>query len=131
MPILEITQLRLKDGLQATLPSLLKILSNIGTVVPTSSHLYLSIEDPMIIFVLGVWPTILEFLALPEWSKLLKAQETQFDYDWMAHLDINNSEVSPLPLDAPVMAIARMFVKNTADHLQGYQYYINKDPPVE
>ncbi|KAH9219282.1 hypothetical protein DL95DRAFT_384718, partial [Leptodontidium sp. 2 PMI_412] len=118
--ILEICQLKVKSNLSPSDPSLLKVLSKARTelkerVHNTNSRFYQCIEDPTLIYILGVWPSLArhtEFLKTPEKSDILDSQEDLFDFGWILHLEIGERGMDELPLEAPVMAITRLFMKD-------------------
>ncbi|CAL3970062.1 unnamed protein product [Diplocarpon coronariae] len=126
--ILEICQLKVKPHLTPSDPSLLVALAKARAqlrekVHDTNSRFYQCIEDPSLIYILGVWPTLAlhhEFLASPRKSEILDSQEDLFDFGWVLHLDIGEEGMDELPLDAPVMAIARLFVEDSDEHVRGY-----------
>jgi heme-degrading monooxygenase HmoA len=111
MPVLELTQLRLK-GVAVDDPSLLESLSNVRGKLQTSSQFYSCIEDPTLIFILGIWPSLEahhDFLASPARDEVLGPQEELADFQWSIHMPLN--EMAFLPLDAPVLSIERLTVK--------------------
>lgn len=74
MPILEVCQLRLKEGVSVTDESLLKNLSTVRSIIETNSQFYHCIEDPSLIYILGMWSTLQthqNFLASPEKKTIL------------------------------------------------------------
>ncbi|KAI8934445.1 hypothetical protein NX059_009177 [Plenodomus lindquistii] len=121
MPTLEITQLRLK-GIAVDDPVLLENLSDVRTKLETHSRFYSCIEDPELIYILGIWPTLtahLDFLASPARGKVLGPQEDILQFCWTAHLELDS--MSSLPLDAPVLAIERLsFGGDPQDPLEHY-----------
>ncbi|KAJ4365233.1 hypothetical protein N0V83_008851 [Neocucurbitaria cava] len=111
MPVLEVTQLRVK-GLSADDPALLQSLSVVRGKLKTNSRFYHCIEDPTLIYILGIWPSLdahLEFLASPERDEILGPQEDMLDFCWSVHMGLDG--MSSLPLDAPVLAIEIMKIK--------------------
>ncbi|OCL14874.1 hypothetical protein AOQ84DRAFT_308182 [Glonium stellatum] len=124
MPILEVCQLRLKDGVSATGESLLKNLSTVRSILKTNSQFYHCIEDPSLLYILGMWPSLKthqKFLASPEKKTILGIQDDQLEFQWMLHMELDS--MSSLPLDAPVMAIARLFIKG-GEHVEEYNQII-------
>lgn len=120
MPILEVCQLRLKEGVSVTDESLLKNLSTVRSIIKTNSQFYHCIEDPSLIYILGMWSTLQthqNFLASPEKKTILGTQDDQLEFQWMLHMELDS--MSSLPLDAPVMAIARLFIKD-GKHVEEY-----------
>ena len=112
MPVLEILAVRLKKGVSAEDPSLLENLSTVRDFVKTNSKFYHCIEDPSVIYIVGQWPSLAahkEWLISPKRYEVLKAQEDQLEFVWMIHMD---GTIGELPLRAPVLSIARLFVKN-------------------
>jgi hypothetical protein len=111
MPVLEVTQLRLKS-LIADDPALLQSLSTVRDKLHTSSQFYNCIEDPTLIYILGIWPSLdahLEFLASPARDEVLGPQEDILAFCWTIHVELGGMGL--LPLDAPVLAIERMCVR--------------------
>ena len=111
MSVLELTQLRVK-GLSADDPALLQSLSVVRGQLHTNSAFYHCIEDPTLIYILGVWPSLeahLEFLASPARDEVLGPQENVLQFCWTVHMKLEG--MSSLPLDAPVLAIEILSVK--------------------
>ncbi|ORY12224.1 hypothetical protein BCR34DRAFT_483035 [Clohesyomyces aquaticus] len=111
MPVLEVTQLRLK-GVSAADRGLLRNLSLVRDALQTNSRFYHCTEDPSLIYIFGLWPSLdahLEFLASPRSSEVLGPQEEQLDFQWALHMNLD--AMSSLPLDAPVMAISMVVIK--------------------
>jgi hypothetical protein len=111
MPILEVTQLRLK-GCSAEDPKLLHTLSTVRERLQTGSQFYTSIEEPTKLYILGVWRDLkqhLDFLASPLRSEVLGPQEDTLDFEWSLHIEIEGR--SALPLDAPYLVLERLRVK--------------------
>ncbi|KAH7401662.1 hypothetical protein BKA66DRAFT_405817 [Pyrenochaeta sp. MPI-SDFR-AT-0127] len=111
MPVLEVTQLRLK-GLHAHDAALLQSLSLVRGKLHTMSHFYNCIQDPTLIYILGIWPSLeahLDFLASPARDAVLGPQEDVLDFCWTVHMVLDG--MASLPLDAPVLAIERLSVR--------------------
>jgi hypothetical protein len=111
MPILEVTQLRLK-GCSADDPKLLDILSAVRDRLQTGSQFYTSIEEPTKLYIFGVWRDLkqhLDFLASPLRSEVLGPQEDMLDLEWTLHIEIEGR--SALPLDAPFLVLEILRVK--------------------
>jgi heme-degrading monooxygenase HmoA len=111
MPVLEVTQLRLR-GLVADHPALLQSLSTVRDKLHTSSEFYNCIRDPTLIYILGIWPSLdahLEFLASPARDEILGPQEHMLAFCWTIHVELGGMRL--LPLDAPVLAIERLCIK--------------------
>lgn len=111
MPILEVTQLRLKK-LPTDGPELLRSLSIVRDKLQTNSRFYSCIQDPSILYILGIWPSLgshLDFLASPARNEILGPQEDMLEFQWTVHIDCNG--MSSLPLDAPILVIERLRVK--------------------
>ncbi|KAF1849921.1 uncharacterized protein K460DRAFT_360771 [Cucurbitaria berberidis CBS 394.84] len=111
MPVLEVTQLRLKR-LSADDPVLLHSLSVVRGKLHTNSQFYHCIEDPTLIYILGTWPSLeahLDFLASPARHEILGPQENMLQFSWTIHIELDG--MSSLPLDAPVLAIEILSVK--------------------
>lgn len=125
MPVLEVCQLQLREGVLASDETLLRNLSGVRSVIKTKSRFYHCIEDPSIIYILGVWPSLEAheaFLASPE-KKILSSQDDQLEFQWMLHVELE--DMSVLPLDAPVIAIARLYIKG-GEHIDEYNRIVDK-----
>jgi heme-degrading monooxygenase HmoA len=110
MPVLEVTQLRLKE-LAADDPALLESLSAVRAKLHTGSRFYNCIEDPSLIYILGIWPSLdahVEFLASPSRDEVLGPQEDMLQFCWTVHVEMGGMDL--LPLDAPILAIERIRV---------------------
>ncbi|KAH4107517.1 hypothetical protein HBI23_130700 [Parastagonospora nodorum] len=111
MPVLEITQLRLKS-VPANNPSLLQNLSAVREQLQTKSQFYTCTEDSAKLYILGIWRDLnqhLDFLASPARDEVLGPQEDMLDFEWTVHIEVDGME--SLPLDAPVLAIERLVLK--------------------
>ncbi|KAF2127276.1 hypothetical protein P153DRAFT_368588 [Dothidotthia symphoricarpi CBS 119687] len=114
MPVLEVTQLRL-NKLRADDPTLLKNLSTVRDKLQTSSQFYSCIQDPTLLYILGIWPSLAahqEFLASPAREEILGPQEEMLQFQWTVHMELDG--MSSLPLDAPILAIERFSVDGSA-----------------
>jgi hypothetical protein len=131
MPVLEVTQLRLKR-LSADNPELLHILSDVRDRLKTKSQFYICIEDPTTLYILGIWRDLkqhVDFLASPARDEVLGSQEGILEFQWSLHIELE--DMSSLPLGAPILAIERLSVeeehigaidqaaKRHVQHLQG------------
>ncbi|KAL3420494.1 hypothetical protein PVAG01_06939 [Phlyctema vagabunda] len=113
MPILEVLQVRLKDGISAGDPSLLRNLATVRSKIKTNSRFYVSLKNPQLVFILGEWPSLAAhkvFLASAERNDILSPQDEQVEFQWMAHLEFGG--MSHLPLEAPVLIISRYVFLN-------------------
>jgi hypothetical protein len=111
MPVLEVTQLRLK-GLSADDPQLLHILSDVRDKLQTGSQFYICIEDPTKLYIFGIWGDLkqhLDFLASPAREEILGPQENLLEFQWSLHIEVEG--MSSLPLDAPILGIERLSVE--------------------
>lgn len=110
MPVVEITQLRLK-GVTADEPSLLESLSQVRSKLHTNSRFFGCSEAPSFIYIFGVWSSLdahLQFLASPARDEVLGPQEALLDFQWTIHVELDT--ISPLLLDTPFLAIERLDV---------------------
>ena len=131
MSILEICQLQVKPNISQNDPSILKSLIEVRSslrskVTNTNSRFYQCIEDPSLIYIFGVWPTISAhhaFLESPQRSEILLPQEDLLNFKWIMHMPLPGME--SLPLDAHVMSMARIFFKGGEDHTE-YQKMMDK-----
>lgn len=132
MPILEICQLKVKPHLSNDDPSLLLALQKARTelrekVVNTQSRFYRCIENPSLIYILGIWPSLeqhKEFLASSHKAEILDAQDELFDFQWIIHTSMAEVGWDAVPLDAPIMRIARLFIK--PEGVKPYQGVVGK-----
>jgi hypothetical protein len=111
MPVLEVTQLRLKGILVAD-PALLENLSAVRNKLQTNSSFYSCVEDPTLVYVLGIWNSLaahMEFLASPARDEVLGPQTDILGFEWTIHQELD--AMTSLPLDAPILAIERLLVK--------------------
>ncbi|KAH8759168.1 hypothetical protein BGZ57DRAFT_932358 [Hyaloscypha finlandica] len=118
MPVLEVLQLKIKPDISLLDPAILTSLQAVRTslaekIHPTHSRFYQSIEDPSLIYVLGLWTSLSQhqdFLSSAVRAEILAPQEHLLDFSWCVHIPLGKME--DLPLDAPVVAIARIKVKS-------------------
>jgi hypothetical protein len=127
MPVLEILQLRIKPSIS---PSDLSILTSLRTVRtslaekihPTNSRFYHSIEDPSLIYVLGLWDSLSkhqDFLSSPLKTEILSPQEDLLDFSWCIHIEVDS--MNQLPLKAPILSIARVKLKSGDHHVKQHE----------
>ena len=112
MAVLEITQLRLRM-VTANDPALIASLSAVREKLRTSSQLYNCIEDPALIYILGIWPNLeahLEFLDSPARDEVLGPQEEMLQFCWTIHVELDGMHL--LPLEAPILAMERLCFKD-------------------
>lgn len=132
MAILEICLLKTKPHLSQNDPSLLSALQKARTglktkVVDTQSRFYRCIEDPSLIYIFGVWPSLArhqEFISSSHKAEILDAQDELFDFQWIIHTEIGGEGMEEVPLKAPVVAIARLFIKS--ELVERYQKVVDK-----
>ncbi|RDW91633.1 hypothetical protein BP5796_02798 [Coleophoma crateriformis] len=127
MPILEVLQVRLKPGTSPQDPTLLANLRMVRSRIGTNSRFYICIEDPTLLFILGQWPTLdahRNFLKSPERDEILSAQDDQLEFRYMIHLEFGGMET--LPLHAPVMALARLFINPEGKHPNQFLVKVQK-----
>ena len=111
MQVLEITQLRLR-GITVDDPALLQTLSAVRDKLQTNSQFYVSVEEPELIFILGIWPDLdahLKFLASPAREEVLGPQEDVLEFCWTVHVDFGGMHL--IAADAPILAIERIYVE--------------------
>lgn len=111
MPTLEATQLQLK-GVAPDDPLLLKNLSTVRGILQTQSQFYSCVDDPSLVFILGLWPSLEahhEFLASPRAAEVLGPQAGMLEFRWTVHMELD--AMASLPLDAPVMSLTRRTVQ--------------------
>ncbi|KAF2796803.1 hypothetical protein K505DRAFT_202543, partial [Melanomma pulvis-pyrius CBS 109.77] len=131
MSVLEVTQLRLRGGDVAD-HTLLQNLSAVRATLQTNSHFYSCIEDPSLLYILGLWPSLEAhhaFLASPARDEVLGPQEQQLEFRWTLHMPLD--AMQSLPLDAPVLAITRLVVGHDAVDAYGQAAAKDRQPTVE
>jgi heme-degrading monooxygenase HmoA len=129
MPTLELLKLQLKPGVSATSPRLLAILSSVRLFVKTNSRFYTCIEDNSLLYILGEWPSLeahKAFLSSPERETVLKPQEEVADFAWCEHIEMSESMNTTLPLDAQVLALARLWIKPDATSCEKFEKLMRK-----
>jgi heme-degrading monooxygenase HmoA len=112
MGVLELTLLRLKPGISHTDPTLLANLRDIRAEIKTNSRFYHCIEDPSLLYILGLWPSQEShnaFLASADAARILGPQEHQTEFLWGMHAELDSMQ--SLPLKAEVLAISRESVR--------------------
>lgn len=110
MPVVEITQLRLK-GLLANDPALLESLSHARSKLQTNSRFFSCIDESSLIYIFGFWPSLdahLKFLASPARDEVLGPQEAILDFQWTIHLELDAT--TRQLFDAPFLAVTRLDV---------------------
>lgn len=113
MSVLEICRLQVKEGISPSDRSIVESLAAVRSelkskVVATNSRFYQSIEEPRLIYILGLWPSLAAhqaFLASGAQPAILAPQDHLLDFDWAMHMELDS--MASLPLDAPVFSIAR------------------------
>ncbi|KAJ5627017.1 hypothetical protein N7528_004444 [Penicillium herquei] len=116
MPITELACLRLK----ATEPSSTKKDQLKQAQKAQSEYsgyparFFREVEDPAICYIVGGWESVTvhteEWIVSETNQKNLGVLKDDVDIAWMFHLDIDLS-TSPIPVDAPVIAVSRFFVE--------------------
>jgi hypothetical protein len=112
MAVLEITQLRLRM-VTADNSALIWSLSAVREKLRTGSQFYNCIEDPALIYILGLWPNLeahLEFLDSPARDEVLGPQEDMLQFCWTIHVELDGMHL--LPLEAPILAMERLRFKD-------------------
>jgi heme-degrading monooxygenase HmoA len=112
MPVLEVTQLQLK-GVAPTDPALLETLSSVRGILQTQSVFYSCVEDPTLVFILGLWESLeahREFLASFRAAEVLGPQESMMEFRWSGHVELG--AMAELPLGAPILAVERRRVRD-------------------
>lgn len=125
MPVLEVTQLRLR-GVPPDDPTLLHSLSMVRGILNTRSHFYSCIEDPTLLFILSLWPSLQhhqDFLASSRAGDILGPQDAMLEFRWTVHMELD--AMTSLPLQAPVMAITRRTL--VADDVDAYDEAVAKE----
>jgi heme-degrading monooxygenase HmoA len=118
MPTLELLKLQLKTGVSPTSPTLLGVLSTVRSFVKTNSHFYTCLEDSSLLYILGEWSSLAAhkaFLSSPDRARVLAPQDSVADFVWCEHVDMPGSMHETLPLDAPVLAFSRLWIRPDAN----------------
>ncbi|KAK7544745.1 uncharacterized protein J3D65DRAFT_34741 [Phyllosticta citribraziliensis] len=116
MAVTELAQLRLEPGASLGDPSLKsKLVKATKAMESFDGHpfyWYTQIEDPSIFYIVGSWTSVQrhrqEWLPSAANQELLELLSGLVIVDWMFHVQVAQDQ---LPLDAPVMAIGRHFIK--------------------
>lgn len=135
--ILEICQLKVKPTLSPSDPSLLSALRDARTklrseIHDTSSQFWQCIEDPSLIYIFGLWPSMAlhsTFQASSSKTSILAAQEAVFDFGFILHIPIGEGGMAGLPLQAPVIAIARLFGRDDEECVKRYDDALERNLP--
>lgn len=129
MPALELLKLQLKPGISPTSPALLKVLSEVRAFVKTGSRFYTCLEDNSLLYILGEWPSLeahKAFLASPERERALTPQDELAEFVWCEHIDMPGNMSDVLPLEAPVLALARLWIKPDATSCEKFEKLVRK-----
>ncbi|KAF4630650.1 hypothetical protein G7Y89_g7485 [Cudoniella acicularis] len=132
MPILEVCKRRLKDGVSATNPSLLKVFPEIRSATKTNCVSFSGIESPSTFYILGVWPSIAThdaFVAAPETPAVMAPLDALCDFERVEFMNFDSIE--SLPYKAPVMAVTRAFLKNGNHPEEYYRKISDLKAPIE
>ena len=117
MAVIELACIKLKPGVTAEDPALLKNLAKVRDIVHDYNHLttlyYSQVEDPTSLYVIGAWESPEQhskgFSGSPGQMEIYELGKDQLqEITWMYYIDV---ELPRLPLDAPVLAIRRYFLK--------------------
>jgi hypothetical protein len=119
MPVLEILQLKIKPTISPDNPSILTSLRTVRSSLAEKVHLthsrfFRALEDPSLIYVLGLWPNLAThqaFLSSPLKPSILAPQDDLLDFNWMLHIPLEDLETLSSTLEVPIVAIARLHVK--------------------
>ena len=115
MPITELALLRISAGLSYTDPSLHANLATARAAMEKFTsfpfHLFHCVEDPALIYLIGSWSSLAQhmesWIPSPENQALLQLMKDQVEVEWMFHVAL---DPTTLPINAPLLAIARHFV---------------------
>ena len=129
MGVLEILQLRLKPAYSPSDPIIIATLDKERKelrekVHNTQSRMFTAVDDPSLIYIFGVWPSLEKhraFLASPLKAEIINSP--LFKLGWMFHIPLDS--IDELPLDAPVVAVARQHIKGNK-HVTGYKEKITE-----
>lgn len=99
-PVLEITLLRLTSPSTQN-SAIISTLRNVRTLLaqkvnPTYSHFYQGIDDPLLLLIVGVWPSLgmhRAFLANDKLrEEVLGSQEGLFGFEWGIHITLSGRD---------------------------------------
>ncbi|KAF8908368.1 hypothetical protein CPB85DRAFT_1436153 [Mucidula mucida] len=135
MAILELALLRLKPGvnIDATLPNL----RHARTAMQQSAggghafYYYQQVEDPTLVYIVGSWPSVAYhydvFIPSAENKQVLELLKDQIGVDWLIHVDVDPKSI---PLDTPMIAIARHFIKDGEKKEHFDMTFASSKPPL-
>ncbi|KAF2140304.1 uncharacterized protein K452DRAFT_289057 [Aplosporella prunicola CBS 121167] len=115
MPVTELALLRLQAGTTRAdaglTGNLRKAKQTMEAFTGHAFHFYTQLEDPALVYIIGAWDSpeqhLHHFIPTPANQHLLTLLRDQLTVDCMFHVAL---EPCDIPLDAPVLAIARHFV---------------------
>ncbi|KAJ6008500.1 hypothetical protein N7540_012476 [Penicillium herquei] len=116
MPITELACLRLKatDPSSTKKDQLKQAQKAQSEYSGYPAQFFRQVEDPEICYIVGGWESMIvhteKWITSETNQKNLGVLKDDVDVAWMFHLDIDPS-TSPIPLDAPVIAVSRIFVE--------------------
>ncbi|KAK5116291.1 hypothetical protein LTR85_009263 [Meristemomyces frigidus] len=131
MPALEICRRRLTSGVKPSDPALTAAFGHIRDTTGAQCAFYAAMEEPDIIFALGLWPSMDVYHAFelsPEASSVLAPLNALSAEEWIEHVPVDNME--ELPLTAPIMTISRCFFNESGDHVEKYLQQNDSPFPV-
>lgn len=129
MPTLEVLKLQLRPGFSANSPRLLGVLSEVRALVKTGSRFFTCIEDNSLLYILGEWSSLAAhraFLSSPDREAVLKPQDDLAGFVWCLHVDMPGHMSEVLPLDAPVLALGRVWIKPDQSSRDSFEKLVKK-----
>ncbi|KAJ5671955.1 hypothetical protein N7507_001082 [Penicillium longicatenatum] len=115
MPVTEIALLRLRaeEPSSVSKTNLIQAQQAQTEFSKYPARFFRQVEDPQRFYITGGWESIAvhagDWITSETNQKYLGQSKDDVDVEWMFHLDMDPA-TSPIPLDAPVIAISRYFV---------------------
>lgn len=120
MAIIELAECKLKNGITASDPDLLKNLKEVKRVIEEYSGLttlfFEQIDDPTVIFVVGAWDSKEThekgFDGSPQQAEILELIKDQMGITWMHYMDVEQNDI---PVHSPVLALVKATLPKYVD----------------
>ncbi|KAI4210544.1 MAG: hypothetical protein LQ351_006611 [Letrouitia transgressa] len=133
MAVTELALLRLQSNAAADDPSVRMRLGAakkaLEEFTQRTYHFFSQTEDPKYIYVIVEWMSVQQHIdASPTLQRLLEDFKDLISVEWMFHVDV---EEKCLPLDAPIISIARYFVSGAqkgafAEQLSNVEHFLRE-----
>ncbi|KAK2755476.1 hypothetical protein FQN54_006413 [Arachnomyces sp. PD_36] len=120
MAVTELALLHLLNPLTPSLKSkLLSAKQAMESFTSHDFHFYTQLQDPSYVYIIGTWDSVEQhrevWLPSERNQEILRELEGEVCVEWMFHVDLGDGKGAVAddvaPLDAPVLGVARYFVK--------------------